>query len=524
MTKNLKSKIEMFLTHELYNNKNILMVDGKWGIGKTHAIKDCFEDNDYEYKVCYTSLFGYDNLKDFTSEIAMMLYPVKSSILKLVNKGMSFITILNGVANKDFSFLEEPNPEIELKIKENLRNKTLLIIDDLERKSSKLEWEVLLALFEKLTNVGYKLILVCNSDEIRPNSQGHNIFFNFKEKVVSETYKFSNSKEVFDKYLNKYNLENYQIYDELNGNLRHFFRVLSFYKYLKEKVDPTAFDHYKEDIFKSCAAIIFLNETKNTNDYDEILKYIREKNGTFISQLVNEQILYIVFNAFNNHEMLDEIKVCYESHISNLQLDELLKPLFFYSSQDVEEKLQQQYNLILDNKISGSFNIKHIILNWFECGFDPIAKIDKNKLMDYFYKNKISLSKYPDHMHQYNKFVKSYLDYKKNKDEQIILNEFNYNSSIEIIELIECYQDFFKNEKILEKIYDRINLSALSNTINKDVWTDTHQLIECVCKLGKTNSLYLKLYDNIKKEIKNNEFDNMYVCKLIVLKEKMEKW
>ena len=130
---------EKFIT--VYQN---ILITGEWGIGKTYAIKKCFPNKE---KI-YISLFGINTIEDLRLNLYMQLIKNKAKIkiIKIL-KRLNNIQINLQVASIGITNVFE---NINKVLKKQSRNKELIIIiDDLERKSSNISMEVLLGVIEE---------------------------------------------------------------------------------------------------------------------------------------------------------------------------------------------------------------------------------------------------------------------------------------------------------------------------------------------------------------------------------------
>lgn len=158
-----------------------IMIAGDWGCGKTfyaeHELKTLIESHDL--KALKVSLYGLRTYEDFYRRI--LIGHINENLLLgvgFLKKAARIIPSLSGLA------------EINLSIDEykkiySLTDKTVLIVDDLERISKDLSIQEVLGLInEYVEHYNRKVIVLCN-DEKRTDMD------EFREKTVRYTLKYS---------------------------------------------------------------------------------------------------------------------------------------------------------------------------------------------------------------------------------------------------------------------------------------------------------------------------------------------
>ncbi|WP_404349050.1 P-loop NTPase fold protein [Enterobacter hormaechei] len=131
MTKNdepLNEHLRTYLEYYtgLTNPKYAVLVDGEWGVGKTHLINEIFK----EKPNVYVSLFGLTTIPEVHSAVFVKMYPNRSRIRKFFNwfgnssmKANDLTLALGPLVGNIANAL----------IKEKVDNSKSIIFDDLER-------------------------------------------------------------------------------------------------------------------------------------------------------------------------------------------------------------------------------------------------------------------------------------------------------------------------------------------------------------------------------------------------------
>jgi len=163
-----------------------IMLDGPWGVGKTHAVAEFLEKAD-TFKVINVSLFGVDSTSALLDEIAVgylenhattkMGKSIARNILPRLGRMLKIEPSLFGIGiNVDG--VDTAGATVSL-----VDETCLLCFDDLERKSAKINMEDVLGIVERLalkTNV----LLIGNKDEM--NDADKEQYEKFREKIIDK--------------------------------------------------------------------------------------------------------------------------------------------------------------------------------------------------------------------------------------------------------------------------------------------------------------------------------------------------
>lgn len=175
-----------------------VLLDGKWGCGKTFFIKswlDTFQtENEDELAPMYVSLFGVQTVKQINDTINGLLFPFMNSKVYKIGK-----TITNMVAsaalrfNVDYDGDKKSDGTVDFKLdplmdllndkKEELKGRRILIFDDLERANIGVK-ELYGYINRFVEHNRFKVIVVCNSTEITDKET----FNRFREKIIGRTF------------------------------------------------------------------------------------------------------------------------------------------------------------------------------------------------------------------------------------------------------------------------------------------------------------------------------------------------
>lgn len=175
-----------------------VLLDGKWGCGKTFFIKswlDTFQtENEDELTPMYVSLFGVQTVKQINDTINGLLFPFMNS--KVYKIGKTFTKMVASAAlrfNVDYDGDKKNDGTVDFKLdplmdllndkKEELKGRRILIFDDLERANIGVK-ELYGYINRFVEHNKFKVIVICNSTEITDKET----FNRFREKVIGRTF------------------------------------------------------------------------------------------------------------------------------------------------------------------------------------------------------------------------------------------------------------------------------------------------------------------------------------------------
>lgn len=149
----IKTEIEKYLNKE--NTDYAIMIDGEWGVGKTHFIthtmQDCF--NEAKKRMIYISLIGLDSDETLERKIFNQINPFYTSEETKIAKEAEY---LESLINK---------PSKKTYIPENI----VLILDDLERINPAFFEAAMGYLNTFIEHNNTKCIFVCNANQYLKN-------------------------------------------------------------------------------------------------------------------------------------------------------------------------------------------------------------------------------------------------------------------------------------------------------------------------------------------------------------------
>lgn len=275
-------------------DSNALLINGKWGTGKTFFWKKEIVPiiKNRKLKDIYISLNGLSEIKQIEQELFLKLIPSISKNQK-VNGTISTLTtnLLKGLSEK-FVNIDANNLLKEISVSNSSFDDFIICFDDLERCNIPLN-EVLGYVNNFVEHKNLKCLILTNEDEINSNEKEN--YFKIKEKLVFRTINFEIPVEeyiplIFDKYSQEKDFYKFinsnktyikEIFTEYKeNNLRTFsfylnilFKLFPFYKeenevLIKEILLFTCIIslQYKNGVLKS-------SDFQNFEDYEEIYPF-----------------------------------------------------------------------------------------------------------------------------------------------------------------------------------------------------------------------------------------------------------
>lgn len=420
-------KTKKFRNVSLNNEeKNIILINGDWGIGKTFTYKKYLEEN--SLKEIYISLFNLDKLEDIDKKL------ISSYMINCINRNNIATKTVSKISN--YFNIEAFDKLLENKVGfsisdvanllqiENLEfgNNIVLCFDDLERVGDKVEFKSLLGKIEQL-HTKIDIIVLCNTKKLSKENQS--IFDEYKEKVIDYTLTLDSfDSDFLEKFINKVNLniESKKILLDIfkeygKNNLRYLIKVMKRYQEIENlcfgeewfiknqslivkgianlelelslgvysKKELETLKGYEEYFSKN-------NKDRKKKDESELKKEVNFLNGISTEIVKIVELLYKYY--LGNSDLKKELNI-YFNFVSEYEEFYKLVDLYFLNTEvnldRYINKLEELYlklfdNLSLKDKMYGYF----IYIKYKKMSNSEITKKNKmkKKLKD-FYKIKL---------------------------------------------------------------------------------------------------------------------------------------
>lgn len=190
-TRDVSKAIDAYLTRN--NCQYAVMVNGAWGVGKTHFIQHHLNQDKDDIQMFYLSLYGLATIEDIENELLKILTDNSNQIEVFTNNANS-----NAVASAQIGGLSYVIKYLLGAHQSELAKKQRLLticFDDLERWNGDLN--ICLSYINRLVeHENIKCILIGNTDEF--NLEQNLAFASAREKTIRYSYRLGiDSKSVF---------------------------------------------------------------------------------------------------------------------------------------------------------------------------------------------------------------------------------------------------------------------------------------------------------------------------------------
>jgi hypothetical protein len=180
------------------DDNSVIALSGKWGTGKTHLWNEvrCASNDEKVKKALYVSLFGLSSVDQIKRKLIESAIPgveshggVFDGLKSLFSAGVTAAS----QHYKAMAALKDLN--VLLMAPVVLRDK-LIVIDDIERKHSKLGIDEVLGFIDDYSKQsGVRFILVLNDDQLSSDGDQAKLWAIFREKVIDEEIRLLTSAE-----------------------------------------------------------------------------------------------------------------------------------------------------------------------------------------------------------------------------------------------------------------------------------------------------------------------------------------
>lgn len=420
-------KLKKFRNVSLNNGeKNIILIDGDWGIGKTFTYKKYLEEN--SLREIYISLFNLDKLEDIDKKL------ISSYMINRINRNNIATKTVSKISN--YFNIEAFDKLLENKVGfsisdvtnllqiENLEfdNNIVLCFDDLERIGDKVEFKNLLGKIEQL-HTKIDIIVLCNTRKL--SKENLSVFDEYKEKVIDYTLILDSfDSDFLEKFINKVNLNDESkkillgIFKEYGkNNLRYLIKVMKRYQEIENLCSGEEWFIKNQSLIVKGIANLELelslgvyskkeletlkgyeeyfsknNKDRKKKDESELKKEVNFLNGISTEIVKIVELLYKYY--LGNSDLKRELNI-YFNFVSEYEEFYKLVDLYFLNTEGnldrYIDKLEKLYlklfdNLSLKDKMYGYF----IYIKYKKISNSEITKKNKikKKLKD-FYKIKL---------------------------------------------------------------------------------------------------------------------------------------
>lgn len=346
-----------------------ILFDGPWGIGKTYAIDKALEEQE---NVCSISMFGLQNSQQIYHEVLCQFVLKNNKVGKIAGAATE---VLDGISNiwKSVSSVKEVlqsiarEKELFLLLSKGFDSLHIIVIDDLERVSDRINIEEVFGIVEELKKCNnVKIILVANIDELQENNK--EIFKKHNEKVIDRIYHITEKPEKINwggigihagfmqEFLSVHKVK----------NLRTLKKAQRFYDDVYILVNQIDNQQFKDEIRLICFAIVVestdnLYYKQNDNEDDSNKEIFNELHNELLYRILlylqevrsSRNLVNILLEYYNNQIVLSTSDIMLEYKIF-LQAGN--KPNYFKTDDEIRRILPKIEDDIVKATTIGELN------------------------------------------------------------------------------------------------------------------------------------------------------------------------
>lgn len=304
-----------------------ILFDGTWGIGKSYAIDKALNT---DRNVCKVSMFGLNSANQIYHEVLFQLAlrnSVSGKISKFADNVLEGLSVVWEKAEqaKDIFHTIAKERELFLLLCKGFKSLHIVVIDDIERMSDKVNLEEVFGIIEEVKQCPYmKVILVANTGEMEKRNKG--LFDKYNEKVIDRIYHITEMPEkvnweelnIHAGFITNF-LASYKV-----KNLRTLEKAQRFYDDVKSYCSDIENERFMNEIRFLCFAIVvestdglFIRKPENVENNNPLGKNALEIYNAIEYRI--ENYLREIMSSSNLMEML----LHYYQNEADISMDEL---------------------------------------------------------------------------------------------------------------------------------------------------------------------------------------------------------
>lgn len=496
-----KSKLKM--------NNECILLNGPWGIGKTHMIERLSNKETFEKRIITISIFGKESIRDIEDSI----------IFKLISRSNKFIRnekiieyagkltgdVVNKVSKINISdYINIVSVEDIFSLIGN-KNEYLICIDDFERKSDDINMKNLMGLIERL-KMSFDVLIVTNSSKM--DEESLKTFNTYKEKVINndisldtwgretlvqilKDMELDQKDKVIDVYLKSRINSTYRDNKDKQELDKKLFNIRIFKKYIELVLNTLEELNVKKvntETLTLCKKVVYNYFFTNSNkkkvgiNYTEQIKLNSLNKVLHYEKLTNEEKA-ILLNYIS--EVKKNIETLFQSHLLN---EEELSSLILKIKQKISTQEKEYF-----------INEKNVILIF--------SGLEENGLLNEALKHdllNVAISMYSPKLGEKHRFIMP-----------SIMNDFDFKG--EVIEASKEVKSFINelnnacDEKFKRYIENEVNKSKHTGDYLKLLELTDNYEIKSINEFTEIfNFLFENLVDNYSKETEKNIIKLIY--------------
>ena len=299
----LLSEIKYYVGNKFYNYA--VMIDGDWGSGKTHFVKQVLlPELKKETKTSiYISLYGVRNIGELSKKIYIEFllkdkaYKINPTLLTGATEALDVVSGLISPFIGKYVDIEIKEKKIQNLVQKFVPIKDcILIFDDLERCNCPMK-EILGYINGFVEQAGMKVLIIANQNELRQKMDaqsmalqlqavlGEDEKLGFEDKQENEIYNLLAGKNTQEEGIKKVSIE------EALKRVSQVFKQPSEYERIREKIIGSIY-YYRPNVKKTMLQLI-----ENKFSYGEIGRSQLEKNLNYLADYMEKE-QHVNFRTF----------------------------------------------------------------------------------------------------------------------------------------------------------------------------------------------------------------------------------
>lgn len=361
-----------------------ILFDGTWGIGKSYAIDKALNTN---RNVCKVSMFGLNSANQIYHEVLFQLAlrnSVGGKIGKLADDIVESLSVVWEKAEqaKDIFHTIAKERELFLLLSKGFKSLHIVVIDDIERMSDKVNLEEVFGIVEELKQCPYlKVILVAYTGEMKGRSK--ELFKKYNEKVIDRIYHITEMPEkvnwgelnIHAGFITNF-LASYKV-----KNLRTLEKAQKFFDDVKSYCGDIENEQFINEIRLICFAIVvestdglFIRKPEDIGNNNslgknslEIYNAIEHRIANYLREIVSSRNLMEMMLRYYQNEAdinMDEINAEYK-----MFLEAGRKKNYYRTDKEIKEilpnlrdRMNEAENLVELNKFADEYTVWSDIL------------------------------------------------------------------------------------------------------------------------------------------------------------------
>lgn len=291
----LLSEIKYYVGNKFYNYA--VMIDGAWGSGKTHFVKQVLlpELRKETKPSIYISLYGVRNIGELSKQIYIEFLlkdkadKINTTLLAGATEALDVVSGLISPFIGKYSDIEIKEKKIQNLVQKIIPIKDcILIFDDLERCNCPMK-EILGYINGFIEQAGMKILIIANQDELKQKMDaqsmalqlkavlGEDEKLDFEDKQEKEIYNLLAGKNTQEEGTKRVSIE------EALKRVSQVFKQLSEYERIREKIIGSIY-YYRPNMKKVMRQLI-----ENNFSYGEIGRSQLEKNLNYLADYMEKE-------------------------------------------------------------------------------------------------------------------------------------------------------------------------------------------------------------------------------------------